>query len=153
MRQLGEGKGHCRRKREMIAVVKLATARWARWVRKATRSSVRASRPQWGPLPTPLPLPHRRHRKHWLGGNADLAGSAEFPANTAFAARAAIAVAAVRYRQRYGQGAPLWARRTHAAPGSFTHPPRPPRGCRLDYPDHLPPLLAMALAFPELPHP
>ena len=36
----------------MIGVVKPATAWWARWVRKATQSSVRASRPQWGPLTT-----------------------------------------------------------------------------------------------------
>ena len=41
--QLGEGKGHCRRRREMIVVVKLAASRWARWVRNATRSSVRAT--------------------------------------------------------------------------------------------------------------
>ena len=46
----------------MIGVVKPATARWARWVRKETRGSMSASRPQWRPLTIPLPLPHRRHR-------------------------------------------------------------------------------------------
>ena len=38
----GEGKGHCRRRRDMIGVVKPATPLWAQWVRKVTRSSVRA---------------------------------------------------------------------------------------------------------------
>ena len=52
----------------------------------------------------PQSLPTTTHRKRCLRGKADVAGSAEFPANTAFAARAAIAVGAVRWRRRCGRG-------------------------------------------------
>ena len=76
----------------MIGAVKPATARWARWVRKATRSSVRASSPQWGPLTTPLPLPHRRHRNCCLCGECCFRREFSTPDEVGFPAKAALAV-------------------------------------------------------------
>ena len=65
VRQLGEGRGHCRRRSEMIGGVKLVTVRWVRlvrWVWKVTRGSVRVSRIQCAPSTTPPPPPNRHHR-------------------------------------------------------------------------------------------
>ena len=89
------------------------------------------------------------HRKRCLRGKADFAGSAEFPANTAFAARAAIAVAVVRWRRQYGRGGTSRARHHLATPERVPHPLHPPRVRRRDSPDHLPPLPAMAPASPN----
>ena len=70
-------------------VVKPATTQWARWVRKATRSSVRASRPQWGPVATPLPLPHGRHRNRCPCGECRFRQGFSTPDEVSFPAKAA----------------------------------------------------------------
>ena len=65
----------------MIGVVKLATPRWARWVRKATRNSVRA------------PWPHRYHYLIAATAiaaravNAVFAGDSALPTMSAFPRR------------------------------------------------------------------
>ena len=100
-------------------------------------------------LSPPQSPPTTTHRKRCLCGKADFAGSAEFPANTAFAARAAIAVVAVRWRRRWGKGYATRAQHPHAALDRVPHPPHPPRGRRLDSPDHLLPSPAMAPASPS----
>ena len=79
----------------MIGVVKPATAQWARWTRKATRSSVRASRPQWGPLTTPLPLPHRHHRNRCPCGEFCVRWGISTPMKSAFRRK---------HRLRWGRG-------------------------------------------------
>ena len=86
------------------------------------------------------------HRKRCLRGKADFAGSTEFPANTAFVARAASAVAVVRWRQQYGRGGTSRAQYPLATPDRVPHPPHPPRFGRRDSPDHLPPLPVLAPA-------
>ena len=105
--------------------------------------------PMQGPVPTAKSPDASPHRKRCIRGKADVAGSAEFPANTAFATRAAIAVAAVRWWRPCGRGSALRARHPHATLDRVPHPPHPPGGRRLDSPDHLPPSPAIAPAFPN----
>ena len=104
MRQSREGKGHRRQWREVIGVLKPATARWAPWVRKAARSSVRASRPQWGPLTTPLPLPHRRHRNRCPCSECCVRREFSTTGEVSFPAKAALAVERRREAPRWGGG-------------------------------------------------
>ena len=117
------------------------------------QSTVRHLRLRWryrSPAPSPPQSPPTTpHRKRCLRGKTDFAGSAEFPANTAFAARAAIAVAAARCRQRCGRGGASRTRHPRATPDRVPHPPHPPRGRRLDFPYHFPPSPAMAPASPN----
>ena len=121
-----------------------------RWYRGPTvnRSppSIAVAVPQPGPLPAAKPPDDALHRKRCLRGKADFVGSTQFPANTAFAARAAIPVAAVRWRRRCGSGGASSARHPHATRDRVPHPPR---GHRLDSPHHLPPLPGMAPASPN----
>ena len=87
VRQLAESRGHCRRRREMIGGVKPATARWVRWVRKATRSSMRASRTHCAPSTTPPPPPHRRHRKRCPCGESCVRLELSTPGEVSFPRR------------------------------------------------------------------
>ena len=100
-------------------------------------------------LSPPQSPPTTTHRRRCLRGKADFARSPEFPAHTAFAARAAIAVAAVRWRRRCGRGGASRARHPHATLDRVSHPPHPPRSRWLDSPDHLPPSPAMVPASPN----
>ena len=92
--------------------------------------------------PPPPPYPPRSPPTKSPAASAAFAGSAQSPANTAFAARAAITVAAVWWRRRCGRGGPFSPRRPHAPPGRL---PRPPHARLLDYPTRFPPPPAMAL--------
>ena len=90
-----------------MGVVKPATARWARWVRKATQSSMSASRPQWGPLTIPLPIPRRRHGNRCPCGECCVRREFSTPGEVSFPARAAHAVGRIIGGLRSGEGAGL----------------------------------------------
>ena len=76
------------------------------------------------PPPTAKPHNEQPHRKRCLRVKAPFAGTAQSTANTAFAARAAIAVAAVRWRRRCGRGAYVVHEARTPPLGCLPHPPR-----------------------------
>ena len=103
--------------------------------------SIAAAVPQPAPLPTPKPPDDKPYRGRCLCVKADFAGSAQSPANTAFAARAAIAVTAARWRQRCDGGDHLVHNALAPPPGRLPHLPH----VRLRYyPDRFPPSPAIS---------
>ena len=70
--------------------------------------SILVAVPQPAPLPIAKPPDDAPHRKRCLWRKADFTGSAQFPASTEFATRAAITAAVVRWRWRWWRRSCWW---------------------------------------------